>query len=283
MGFLVSKKLSVDHKLVKLLNLWRFAKGVFKSNISQRALLQQSSRTVKKLKCNRKCLLIGNGPNSSEIDLCQFVDSNIDIFTCNHAYKLPYYSQLNPTFHLIIDPKIISGEWNVSMIDKVLDLTDTTYILLDVRWHRNPLLAKYINNHRVKWINPIYFPSAYGSLPFKNICDCFGLNVMLASLSLASNLNYKAIAYCGMNGDGLFRQILDIPSHSFYDDRKDSATSSFYSMIDSLTLHQHFMLSWAKMVEKLNLNGTSVYSLNTIGLLNFNLYIDPDDFKELSS
>ncbi|QNI86959.1 hypothetical protein [Synechococcus sp. ROS8604] len=281
MGLLLTQKINLEHKLVKFLNLWRFSNNILKSSSSQRITLQQTSYDLNKLKNNGKCLLIGNGPNTSEIDLNQFVGSDIDIFTCNHSYKLSCFSKLNPLLHLIIDPKIISGEWNVSMIDKILGLTDTTHVLLDIRWYRHPLLANYIHNHRVNWINPIYFPSAYGALPFKNIYDCYGLNVMLASLSLASNLDYKAIAYCGMNGDGLFRQILDIPSHSFSDDKKDSATSSFYSMIESLTLHQHFMLSWAKLVEELISNGKLVYSLNTIGLLNFNLYTDPHKFKEL--
>ena len=281
MGYLLTKKIDIDHKLVRILNLWRLYKNIVVTSDIARTLLEQSSNRIKKAKKHSKCLLIGNGPNSAEIDLKKFIDSDIDIFTCNHSYKLKYFSKLDPTYHIIIDPKILSGEWHIDMIDKVLDLTDTTNVLLDIRWYSHPLLSDYVNNNRVYWINPVYFPSAYGRLPFKNIVDCYGLNVMLASLSLASNLNYKAIAYCGMNGDGLFRQVLDMPSHSFSDDQKDSATTNFDSMIESLSLHQHFLLSWAKLIEKLVLSGKLIYSLNTIGLLNFNLYIDAQEYIEL--
>lgn len=266
MGKLLSLKVKSEQRLSLLINIWRrISKLPFSLSLVDD--LYASSLLIKSATVSSKAIIAGNGPSFSLLQQSISSLHDVDIFTSNYAYKSPFYRQLSPKLHFIIDPKILTGIWPLGMIDEILAISPSTVVVLDVRWKSLKELERFRSNSRIAWILPIYIPSYYSNPRKLDFSSGFhGLNVTACAFSVALALGYKSLAFIGVEADGLFREIIDKPSHFYEETGKDQSMSGYELMIDSLHLSTYSLFAWSGFVKSVEAQGVEVSNLSDQGI-----------------
>ncbi|QNI66425.1 hypothetical protein [Synechococcus sp. BMK-MC-1] len=266
MGKLLSLKIKSEQHFSRCINLWRRALNLpFFLSIAHE--LHNSSDLITDVAASNKVIIAGNGPSFNLLGSCIGDLHSVDIITSNYAYKSPFFRSLSPKLHFIIDSKIVSGIWSLDMIDEVLAISPSTVIVLDARWKHLSEFHRFRDNPHIAWIMPIYYPSYYSNPKRLSFVSGFhGLNVTACAFSVASILGYKSLAFIGVEADGLFREIIDTPSHFYSELKKDQSMSSYESMIDSLYLSSYALYAWSGFVRSVEAQGIDVSNLSDQGI-----------------
>ena len=267
MGKFLRLKQQTDHHAIRLINLLLSFER-YKLPAYQRILLADSEKAIKGRVRSSAAILAGNGPSFALLEGNIYDLSSVDVFTCNYSYKSSSFSSVAPTFHFIIDPKLVDGTWPVTMVDEIISLSPDTMVVLDVRWSGISEMQRFRNLSNVSWILPLYFPSFYSALSSMGFSSGFhGLNVVSCSFSVATFLGYRHLGIIGVEADGLFREIVNQPSHFYLESNRDVSLSSFDLMVDSLYLSTHQLYAWKGCVAAASRLGVGIYNLSNIGIL----------------
>lgn len=278
MGRLLSLKAKSEQRLALIINAWRRV-VMLPFCLANNDDLTVSSLLIKNVVSSRKVIIAGNGPTFSRLLSSIPNLSNADIITSNHAYMSPGFGSIAPKLHFIIDPKIVSGIWSLDMIDQIHAASPSTVVVLDVRWKALAKMKKYRRHPHIAWILPIYLPSYYSNVSALDFSSGFhGLNVTACAFSVALTLGYQSLAFIGVEGDGLFREIIDHPSHFYPESSKDSSMNSYDSMIDSLSLATYSLLAWRGFVKTAHSHGFAISNLSDQGIFDVCNRQDMDSF-----
>lgn len=259
-------KVKSEQRLTLLVNLWR---RVSKLPLCVSCLndLNASSVLIKGVAVSSKAIIAGNGPSFSLLQSSIADLRDVDIITSNYAYRSSSYHLLSPRLHFIIDPKIANGIWPLGMIDEVLEASPSTVVVLDIRWKLMSKFHRFWRNPRIAWILPIYIPSYYSSPTKCGFYSGFhGLNVTACAFSLALTIGYESLGFIGVEADGLFREILDKPSHFYQESCKDQSMSSYEAMVDSLHLSTYSLFAWSGFVKSVEAQGVKISNLSDQGI-----------------
>lgn len=274
MGKLLDLKLQIDHRLIGAVNLWR-QKEFFALKKIQKNALANCAEKFNKTANNDKILICGNGPSLNELNFSDF--STVDSVVANYFYKHEAASTLNPNYYVIIDGKIVSGVWPVQMIDEIFERIPNTELFLDVRWLHLDIMRPYITHPNINWIMPNILPNYFLKPRFDLTQSVCGLNVVAAAIGVSTCIGYKQLGIAGVDGDGLFREILDRPSH-FYHGDKDVSMQSFESMIKSLVLSTENLWAWQGIVQTHKQQDINLFNVCKGGIMDCMPRIRPIDF-----
>lgn len=227
-----------------------------------KSIINLSLDRINSAKERQRALIVANGPSVNQFSLNQLLSFHADIYTMNFAYKHEYFKMLKPKLHFIIDKKLLNGTWSLTMVDRVLEISPTTIVVLDIRWYSSPKFKKYHNSPNVAWILPILYPS-----PRSNLSSLFGLhalslNVFLAALSIVHKLKYSQVLFVGVDGDGLFKEICNQDSHSYTSRTRDASFASFNLLRMSLFMHVHFVSCLDGIIRRTNSSNSNTCSLH---------------------
>ena len=256
-------KRGIDHYVMCLINASLARLDLcLKSN--QRGALRDTHKRFAG-KYRRKPLVVcGNGPSLNEIDLRAFRRN----YSCavNFFFKHPQATELSPNFYFLIDSKLANGIWPIATIDNILKTLPETEVFLNARWYNMPSFKPYLAHPRIHWILPSLVPNR--NMSTRNSLDrpVYGLNVVMCAISVVLAMGCDRIGIVGVDGDGLFRELLDQKSH-FYAGEKDQSMSSFSTMVESLYLSTHGLDSWEGWIRNLNSKGVQVGNLSKGGIM----------------
>lgn len=274
MGKLLDLKISFDHRCMQLLNVWK-GRELYSLSAEQKKLLKRTKEHFNKKLTSTKVLVCGNGPSINELDFSLF--HSTDVVAANYFYKHEKAAELNPKFYVIIDSKIASGVWPITMIDEIFEKLPKTNLFLDVRWAILSKFSPYLSHPNIFWIFPSLLPHAFlkpRTEIDKNLCS---LNVVSCSISLITALGYKKIGIAGVDGDGLFREIINVSSH-FYEGQKDISMNSFQDMVKSLFLSAENLWAWQGIVKTHKEAQIHIYNVCTSGIMDCMERISPEKF-----
>lgn len=275
MGALLDLKFDIDHRLLGLVNGWRAVRALVGLSSDKSAALRRTQEALTGTGSGKRCLLCGNGPSLNEVSLELFADT--PSFCANYFYKHPDAAALDPDYYFIIDGKLISGIWPVSMIDEIFAMFPKTRLFLDVRWRDEPVLAPYRDDERIYWILPIAFPNAFLRPRRRLDRAVCGLNVVSAMISVATAMGFTDLGIAGVDGDGLFREILDMQSH-FYEGAKDHSMRDYESMVKSLMLSTESLWAWNGIVKTHARKEIRLQNLCLGGIMDCMPRVSPEDF-----
>ena len=274
MGKLLDLKFDIDHRLLGVVNCFRGIKSL-SLNSRQKAALAATNEKMAGTADGEKCLICGNGPSLNELEFGDF--GNTPSIAANFFYKHPDAAALKPKYYVIMDGKVIEGIWPVTMIDEIFSAFPDTSLFLDIRWLDHPILAPYVKDQRIFWILPSLFPTAFFKPRHRLDRPICGLNVVASAISVATVIGYKKLGIAGVDGDGLFREILDMQSH-FYDGAKDHSMRNFESMVKSLMLSTENLWAWHGIVGTHKREGIHLQNVCHGGIMDCMERITPKDW-----
>lgn len=276
MGKLLDLKLNLDHRLIATINQIKSVQASRLSREEKQVLSRTHERWANRAE-KQKCLICGNGPSLNELKFKDF--TGIPSFAANYFYKHAEAKVLNPEFYTIIDGKVATGIWPISMIDDIFETLPETNLFLNVRWLSLPQFARFKNHPKIFWILPILLSNAYLKPRTRLDRPVIGSNVVVASICLATAIGFGDIGIAGVDGDGLFREILDMQSH-FYEADKDHSMRDFESMVKSLTLSSSSLWAWNGFVKKHAHHGVQLQNLCRGGIMDCMPRVSPEKFLE---
>lgn len=224
-------------------------KSAFKFGV--RRVLNSMKAPYKNKFAGRSIYIVLNGPSVSNQDLS--VLQGKDIMFVNRGFKHPLYAQLQPKFHVFVDPKMLSGEWDVAWIDEIQAMVPDITFVMPVEWYFAEKFQPYIK----RGVPILWIRSGVGLRCTGVSGECF---------STAMFLGYKDIYFTGFDGNGIAYELVKRSSH-FYGVNEENLLKDSNNYIVDLYMHSrhlHDLRRFSRMAKKKNVN---IYNVTDGGIM----------------
>ena len=135
----------------------------------------------------------------------------------NRAFLHQDYEFIKPKYHIFIDPKLATGEWDITFLDEVYKKNPNVTFLLNAKWYYLEKFQPYINDKKFKiyWVDMNLFPTPFHKNRKIDLTKItYGLGAPGVALITMIYMGMKNI-YCWHDGNGLCYELLNLESH-FY-------------------------------------------------------------------
>ncbi len=171
---------------------------------------------LKGLHTGKRVFIIGNGPSVKQQNIKVLKDEIV--FSVNRGYMHEDYEYIKPNYHVFVDPKLASGEWDISMLDEVLKKNPGVIFLLNSKWYKLDKFKPYLNDQKYKiyWLNTsLFFTPFYKNRIIDLKYATYGGAVLGQAIVSAVYMGAKNIYLIGVESTGLCHELLKENSH-FY-------------------------------------------------------------------
>ena len=188
--------------------------------LMRREVVLNCTQTLREINLKKDVGIICTGPSIDDIRWDVSGVPDCDWLAVNYGFRHPFYPILKPRFHVVIDSKIISGEWG-ALIDELMSVNPSVILILNSRWRNDSSIVNKIDRSRVLWITPTL------SLSGVRLVDSFierlvggrsslalSGGVLGAAVGAAMKLGCSKITIYGHDCDGLYRELVGLPTHS---------------------------------------------------------------------
>jgi len=215
----------------------------------------------------RRIFIVGNGPSIKQQNL-KLLKNEITFFV-NRAFKHEDYEYIRPTYHVFVDPKLATGEWEITMLDKVVKKNPNVTFLLNAKWYYLDKFQPYKNDSKYKiyWLNTSLFFTAY----YKNrVIDLtkstYGAAVIGQAIFSSIYMKAEKIYLLGVESTGFCNELLKEESH-FYGTNPENNKKNIEDIYKDLYfnyLHIKNLFYLSKYCEQ---KGYQIYNCTTGGIL----------------
>jgi len=176
----------------------------------------KKNKILKDIYNNKRVFIVGNGPSIKKQDL-RLLKNEITFFV-NRAYKHPDYAYIKPTYHVFVDPKLASGEWEITMLDEVHAKNEDVIFLLNAKWYYLEKFEPYKKDKRYKiyWLNTsLFFTSYYKNRKIDLTKITYGSAVIGQAIFSSIYMGAKEIYLLGVESNAFCHEMVNQESH-FY-------------------------------------------------------------------
>jgi len=231
--------------------------GYMKKNIELKDMLK-----------GKRAFLVANGPSINKQDLKPLKDEIT--FFVNRAFLHKDYEYIKPTFHVIVDGKLATGEWNINFLDKVIEKNPEVTFLLNANWYYMDKFQPYIKDDRFKiyWVDMRLFTTPF----YKNRkIDLTKLTYGAAVTGVAKMsmiyMGIKDIYFLGEDGNGLCYELIGGDSH-FYGTNEENSRKTMKDIYNDLYMMSLSLKNWTYFNEYAKSIGVNIYNCTEGGIFN---------------
>jgi uncharacterized Rossmann fold enzyme len=261
----------------QIIGVYNFAQRLkFFLSGSQKKYNLARNKELKNKHLGQRCFIVGNGPSIQQQNLSLL--KNEHTFFVNHFYRHPQVEEICPKYYTIIDPKLTTGEWPVSMLDEIIEKCPQVKLFLHAQYQEIPQIAAYSKKAEIYWVYTNQFLHQ-GFSCSTDLTNCLGgVTVVTICLFAAIYMGFKEIYLLGIDCDGIFRDLVDQSSH-FYDAKKENIGDN-----DPLLVVRHLratiqgLRGWGVIADKFQDSPHKIVNLTKGGLLNV---FPRDDFEKV--
>ena len=193
--------------------------------------------------------IILNAPSLKKQDL-SVLKGKTTMFV-NRGFMHPMYKELQPKYHVFVDPKMIKGIWPVSWIEEILSLSPQTKILLPISWSGNMMFNPYYEHiYWLNWTLPFYNLGASGA------CFAFGIQQQ-----------FKHIYFTGFDATGIGHEMVRTSDSHFYGNDKELEGKSTKQFAVDLLMHSRHLHDLNRLADYCKKRDLKVINLTNGGLL----------------
>lgn len=192
-------------------------KSIFfiKSIFGEKNFMKKNEK-LKDLYKDKRVFIVGNGPSIKQQDL-KLLKNEVTFFV-NRAFKHTDYAYIQPTYHIFVDPKLASGEWEITMLDEVLAKNKDVIFLLNAKWYHLDKFKPYKNNksYKIFWLDTNLFFTPYFNGRKTDLTKVtYGSAVIGQAIFSSVYMNAKEIFLLGVEGNAFCHEMVNQDSH-FY-------------------------------------------------------------------
>ncbi|MBU1348151.1 MAG: DUF115 domain-containing protein [Alphaproteobacteria bacterium] len=260
------KKLDLKYKFEDFIYfLYNIQKSIKYSLSNNPARYTNKNISLKGKHSGKRCFVIGNGPSIGAQPLERLGHEHT--FVCNYFYKHPKIAAINPNYYFIVDDKIRTGEWPISMLDDIEDRCPDAKIFLSSGPGHHPKVMEIEARRGLNWITggKLIYPGF--RYPIDLTRPIGGDNVVKIALQAAIYMGFTEIYILGVDGDGLFRDLLGQSSHFYQAEAENAAMDPRRMELDLWFCTEGFR-SWRAIAERFADGPVRIYNATPGGLLN---------------
>lgn len=225
---------------------------ILKAKISLKYNKILASNKLLKIEHEKDVFVILNGPSVNKQDLSKLIGK--DVIFVNRGFKHPLFKHLKPKFYFFVDSKILHGEWPLTWLDEIHQMSPDTIFVMPAHWANLEFLRPYI----LKGYNFYWLPS-------DRKCNCIGVGG--ACLSFCAKIGYKTIYFTGFEATGLAHEMINTASSHFYGINEENlikTTKDYERDLYMMSRHLHDLNRFA---QNMNSKNIKIYNLTEGGLL----------------
>jgi Protein of unknown function DUF115 len=256
--------MQLDDRIIAAYNFAIFLKFLFLGHRKKYKL--ERNQELKNIHKGQRCFIIANGPSIQHQDLTLLKDEWT--FAVNHFWRHPQVEQINPKYWAIIDPKLTTGEWPLSMLDEIQEKCPQAKFFLSAHYHNSPQLLSKALQFNPYWVYPNQLMHE-GFSCSSDLTGCLGgVSVTTICLFAAIYMGFKDIYLLGVDNDGIFRDLIDQSSH-FYEGKKENIGDNDPKLVvRHLRTAIQGMRGWGVIANKFEGSSHRIVNLTKGGLLN---------------
>tara|TARA_R110001583_G_scaffold89099_1_gene230314 strand:- start:2324 stop:3178 length:855 start_codon:yes stop_codon:yes gene_type:complete len=190
----------------------------------------------------KKIFIVGNGPSVKKQNISDLKYEEA-IFV-NMGFKHPHYITILPRYHVLVDPKLANGEWDIGILDEIVSLNPNVTLVLNGKWFNKEKFKPYIDNPAFKiiWVRVNLFVTRFHKNKNLNISTItYGMGVLGASLALANYLGSREIVLLGVESNAFCYEFERKESH-FYGINKDNINMDSEGVYKSLFFNYLYLM-----------------------------------------
>ena len=251
-------KISTDDYTFELANFFYRLKMVRLKSILKR------NNELRDTNTNERAFIILNGPSLKQQDIKRLKGELL--FFVNRGYKHPDYAILKPKYHVIVDGKLKTGEWSMSMVDKIFEINPSVTLILNAKWYKLKQFEHLLQKPNIYWIDTDLIFTRFFSGNLDLTKSIPGRAVFGACFATAVFSGVKEVCFLGLDGNGLAHEILNSSSH-FYGINEDNNTKTGKDYIKDLYMMSHGLRSYYAIANYSKKKGIKVVNMTKGGLL----------------
>lgn len=217
-------------------------------DLNKQRLLRQMPKTLGN---NSNLFIILNSPSIKNQDLS--VLKGQDILFVNRGFMHPLYKELQPCYHVFVDPKMLNGEWSINWLDDIVSLVPNITFVMPVSWASNEIIRPFINkNYSFYWIKD------------DDKLTCLGVGG--SSIKFAIQRGYKNIFFTGFEATGIAYELISGASH-FYGVNDENLNKTTKDYVMDLLMHSRHLHDLNVLADYCRNKQVSVVNMTVGGLL----------------
>lgn len=216
----------------------------------------------------KRGFLVANGPSLKQQDL-KLLKDEITFFV-NRSFLHEDYEYIKPTFHVIVDPKLATGEWDIDFLDKVIEKNPDVIFLLNAKWYYLDKFQSYIKNDRFKiyWVDMNLFTTPFHKNRKIDLTKLtYGAAVTGVAKMSMIYMGMKDIYFLGKDGNGLCYEIVGGDSH-FYGTNPENHTKTMKDIYGDLYMMSLALKNWTYFSQYCKQIGVNMINCTEGGIFN---------------
>lgn len=195
--------------------------------------------------------IILNGPSLKRQNLSLLKGKNL--MFVNRGFMHPMYKELQPQYHVFVDPKLTNGVWPLEWIEQIFEMCPGITIILPGKWRSLKLFSRYKDDKRIFWL--------CWNAP------CYINGVSSGCFSYAILKGFSNIFFTGFDANGCaFDMIKSSESHFYGSDPElmNMTSTQHISALYTTSLQLMALQDFSIYCQKKSIN---IYNLTDGGLL----------------
>ncbi len=258
-------KLQLDDYFFEIVNLTQRLVFFFQG-INGRYAFMQKNIELKDIYKEERAFLVANGPSVKKQDI-KLLKDEITFFV-NRSFLHEDYAYVQPTYHIFVDPKLASGEWEITMIDEVLEKNPNVIFLLNYKWYFLDKFKPYIDNPKFKiyWINSSLFTTPFHKKRKIDLTNLtYGSAVTGVAYIASIYMGIRNFYFLGQDGNGLCYELTQRDSH-FYGTNPENNLKMSKDVVKDLYMMHISLKHWGYFADYCREIGVNVYNCTEGGI-----------------
>ncbi|WP_405607787.1 hypothetical protein [Polaribacter sp. Asnod1-A03] len=220
-------------------------------SFGKQRIVKSMKKTYQNIDKGDEVYVVLNGPSLKKQNLSLLKGK--DLMFVNRGFKHELYKELQPKFHVFVDPKLKSGVWPITWLDEILEMTPEVIFIMPVNWFHLEKLKPY-KKRGVKFLWML------SNTPL----NCIGVSGYC--FKAAMFCGYKQIYFTGFDANGLAYELINHQSH-FYGANEENNTKTSKNYVLDLLMHSRHLRDLQRLAESSKKKGVEIINLTEGGLL----------------
>jgi len=240
----------------------------FIKSLTGRYDYMKKNRELKGMFNGERAFLVANGPSIKNQNLKLL--KNETTFFVNRAFLHDDYEYIKPTFHVFIDQKLATGEWEIEMLDIIKKKNPGVIFLLNSKWYFFDKFKKYRedSSFKIYWVDTKLFTTPFHKNRIIDLTKItYGGAVTGVAFVASIYMEVKDFYFLGQDGNGLCYELIGEDTH-FYGMNKEDTDRDIREMYKALYSMSLSLKFWTYFSDYCRNTGFNVYNCTDGGTFN---------------
>jgi len=260
-----NRKEKLDDFYFEIINKLRYTKFLYEKTFKGKHKQLEKNIELKDIHKGKRCFVVGNGPSINEQDLTLLKDEIV--FMVNRAFLDPRYEIIKPKYHVIVDPKLATGEWPITFLDEIAKKNPDVTFLLNSSWFDLEIFQSYKEKYKIYWIDQsLEFTPYIKNRKVDLTRRTYSKFVVEQGITASIYMGAKEIYFTGVEGNGIAYLMLGMNSHS-YGTNKEDLDLRWENISRSCYSGSNWLKCWNNISQYCKMNNIKFFNLTIGGIM----------------